>query len=644
MNGGRRINYVRQDIPSVDIPPYRGETYEDMTPDTLDITERIELAVNGVTGPTDPAADCEIYFWADFFHEPPVLTHDYSDWCQGKFMEALPLLRIASGSDLNSHVDEAWKDVLLKSIGPDGLSYFPLTGDAWYRVGLPDAYPVFRADGKAVPASDESVDQFAAVNPCGRLINTMTVYYLRDGNPIWKDTIEHMVRRLAALAIHREDYCFFPKGLFAPGARIPADLETSPTDAIIPFGGARLIEGLARYFLVTGYEPALELARKLVHAVRYHSAFYDRDGAFINRRTYTRQGQATIGTAPTDETVCGGHFHGHAVGVLNMLEYALAADDRELLAFCRKSYEWARTQGSALTGFFPTVINPHVVTDAGLPYSGVHSPWYDEFEICELADMIAIALKLSSGGAGDYYDDVERWTRNFFAEGQLTRIDWIDTRPRYMDTRPLFPNETSERVAERSLGGFGGWLSGNDWATRMGLMHCCTGNATRTLYYIWEHILHYEAGVLKVNLLLNHASPRVDVHSYSPYEGRLDLKIKKACKMILIHIPEWVEEGSDQLCIRVNGVPCSLSWEGRYAQAGKGTPGDEVVMTYPLPRYMIKEQLGDAINTLTLKGNTVVDIDPKGRHCPLFQRAHYREDQVRWRKMKRYVPEERIWW
>ena len=67
-------------------------------------------------------------------------------------------------------------------------------------------------------------------------------------------------------------------------------------------------------------------------------------------------------------------------------------------------------------------------------------------------------------------------------------------------------------------------------------------------------------------------------------------------------------------------------------------------MTFPQREYMIKEQLGDGIYTLTLKGNTVVDIEPPGRHCPLFQRAHYRENQARWRKVKRFVPEERIRW
>ena len=44
--------------------------------------------------------------------------------------------------------------------------------------------------------------------------------------------------------------------------------------------------------------------------------------------------------------------------------------------------------------------------------------------------------------------------------------------------------------------------------------------------------------------------------------------------------------------------------------------------------------------TLHLKGNTVVEIDPPGAICPLFQRAHYRDNATRWRKIERFVAPE----
>ena len=44
----RAIGYIRKRVPSFDLPPYEGRRYEAMVPDTLDIQERIALAVNGL--------------------------------------------------------------------------------------------------------------------------------------------------------------------------------------------------------------------------------------------------------------------------------------------------------------------------------------------------------------------------------------------------------------------------------------------------------------------------------------------------------------------------------------------------------------------------------------------------------------------
>jgi hypothetical protein len=58
------------------------------------------------------------------------MQHDFSDWVQNVegLMESLPLLRVATGSTQNDHVDPVWMSVLLKKIGPDGLVYVPLRG------------------------------------------------------------------------------------------------------------------------------------------------------------------------------------------------------------------------------------------------------------------------------------------------------------------------------------------------------------------------------------------------------------------------------------------------------------------------------------------------------------------------------------
>ena len=91
------IEYIQKDYPDFDIPPYKGTSYESWIPDTLDLAERADLAINGLTGPTDPEADYEAYWQVNFFRNPPIMWHDIDD-VQPKFMEALPLLRIITAT------------------------------------------------------------------------------------------------------------------------------------------------------------------------------------------------------------------------------------------------------------------------------------------------------------------------------------------------------------------------------------------------------------------------------------------------------------------------------------------------------------------------------------------------------------------
>ena len=140
-------------------------------------------------------------------------------------MEALPLLRVASGSELNAQVDPVWMGTSLKSIGPDGLFYVPLNGRPWSRVNSSGVDPVWRADGTKISFENPSVGQFSNSVTCQRMISTMTLYYLRDRNPMWKQTMRRMIQRLSDLAIRREDYCYYPAGSFEPNARLNPQAE-----------------------------------------------------------------------------------------------------------------------------------------------------------------------------------------------------------------------------------------------------------------------------------------------------------------------------------------------------------------------------------------------------------------------------------
>jgi len=640
-----KAEYIRKDFPPFEVAPCRGVRYTDLVPDTLEIAERARLGINCLTGTTDSAADHEIYWWVDFYRNPPTMKHDYNDWCQNVegMMESLALLRIASGSEQNSHVDRVWMEVLLKSIGPDGLVYVPLNRAPWARLGHCWVTPVWRADGTTTDVNDKSVSQITNPNLWPRAISVMTIYYLRDKNPMWKQTIEQMIQGMSALASDQGDYCFFPAGAYELGKKFSggggAGEQVMPTGFLALDGGnVRVIQGLAQYYRVAGYEPARRLAKKLVHFIRYRSDAFDEKGRFRfsawekhDAEFFAKYSNDHGGNVTAEEIrsqPLGGHFHSHTLGILGMIDYATAVNDQELLQWCKGSFEWAKTQGNSVVGFFPEFI----------------SPQYPSCESCEVADMIAIASKLTKAGVGDYWDDIDRWTRNQFAENQLTNGDWVYEHAKSMPNKPVAFNESTDQIIKRNLGAFAGWASGNEWSLRNGIMHCCTGNSTRALYYVWKDIAETKDDNLRVNLLLNHASPWADVQSSIPYRGKALVKLKKSFNNILVRMPEWIESGTTQVTCTVNGSQRNATWDGRYIKVGASSSGDSVEFRFPISTRTVKERLGSADFTLEIKGNTVIAIDPPGNNGALYQRAHFRANEETWRKIERFVPEDNISW
>ena len=613
MSGTRRssgIQYIQEEIPSLDAPRYEGDRYEALVPDTLDLQERAALAVNGLTGPTDPEADHEIY-WQVYMHgDRPVMHHDHNDHVQIKFHEALPLMRIASGSDLNEGVDQCWMEVVQHMRGPNGLLYYPIVGRPWVRIHL--------IEEQFGPLPDER--HFAQPYNNGRTLAAVTLYYLLTGDDLWLETGRGMVDGLWKLATDRGDYAYYIKPQVAPG-------EVGDPNAPLPGHWRSTVNGwvgmgLAQFFRFTGYEPAGELAGKLARHLRYHSGNFDAEASYLPEH-------------PEDADIAErAHLHGHAYQLLGILEWALAVGDDDMVEYVRKGYEYGRRYGEPLTGFFPEWIDPRYRKGS---------------ELCGPADMIALGVKLSAAGAGDYWDDVDRWTRNMFAEGQLIRADWMH---RVGAGEPHFPidemYQTDDRVGERNIGAFAGWPSANDFfGARYNLghnnifMHCCTGNATRTIYYVWEHILNYDHGRLKVNLLMNRASPWADVDSHIPYEGQVDVKIKQPCDLS-IRIPEWVTPG--EVTCQANDQARRVDWDGRCARVGDVRPGDIVTLSFPVAERTDTVVIEKDAYRLVRKGNEVVVIDPPGRYAPLYQRDHYRENSTRWRGISRFVPEQVVDW
>ena len=601
---GGAIGYIRDEIPEFAEPLYEGARYEALVPDTLDLQERAALAVNGLTGPTDPEADYEMYFSVRLRSNPPWMRHWFGDMCQSKFMEALPLMRTASGSDLNRQVDAIWMRAILRSQGDDGMAYLPAKGRPWALIGAEDSW-------LETVATRLHVEQQIIPAHCGRLLSTMILHYKRSGEEVWQNAAEQLVDALIELAVDRGTYAYY-----APSCHWAERGSTDDYGRRIPFMGAHVAFvalGLVHAYRETGYEPAVNLAGKLLRYALEELRYVGGDGSF------TCGSQVARGRWS--------HFHMHTYVLLAMLEYARVTGDESLLELANKGYNYGKTQGNVLVGYFP---------------EWLFSEQSKRSELCEVADMVALGIKLSEAGAGDYWDDVDRWIRNMFAEGQLTPIkgEWLTLRadqvPPSMMTARYY---TTDRVIDRNVGAFAGWPSANDWGDS--IQHCCTANGARAIYYAWENIMHHVGDRLRVNLLLNRASPWADVDSHVPYVGQVDVKVKQALSLS-IRIPEWVQPG--EVRVRVNGADRPVCWDGRYADVGGVTPGDVATMTFPIAERTEGAWIEKAHYTLVRKGNDVVAIDPPGRFCPLYQREHYRQNDTRWRKVERFVSNEDIYW
>ena len=623
------VGYINQEVPDVHVIPPKGKRYQVLAPDTLDLAERAKLAVHALTKLTEPEMDYEVYFWLDYNSNPPLgrLCKD-SVSIQYYFMEPLPLLRLITGQTDRLEVDQRWMETSLQRIGPDGLAYFPVKGRETWALDVKGAWiePVIGGIKKG---------QYCTYGTLDRLMASMILYWHADHNPIWKAAAERMIQRLTELTVDKGDYAYFPEGSFAPGATVTHDMPM-PTDWWASMPGF-LVSGLSKYYRTTGYKPARDLAEKLIRTMRDPRAnLFDTEGGFKGF----------------------GHLPHHSACVMGMTEFAIATGDTELQQFVLKCYAYLKSNGDPLVGFFPEGLAPQ---GEGYYYTGgvKDYPGPDlSSEVCGQADMIFLALKLAEMGCDECWDDADRWIRNQFAESQLLRSDWIYRRVEAIGgiEAEVSPRTTLGRpgkpIAVRSIGAFASHPSGNDFLCGEqpftgekravgGLMTCCTGAGARAIYYAWEHILRYEEGALRVNLLLNRVSKWADVDSYIPYEGRVDVKIKQPCKL-QVRIPQWVDP--EETTCQVNGEKRALTFNGRYAHLGDVEAGDVAAIEFPIAERTVKTTIGGKHYTLVIKGNEVVFIDPQGQWYPFYQRDHYRNNRVRWIKRDRFVADNVLHW
>ena len=614
---GDPITYKKAQAEDFSYVPPKGNRHDAFVPDTVDIAEMARLSVHAMTSVTDPDADHEIYFWLLLDGKTPYMRHDNADMCIMKFQESLPLMRILSGSTENEDVEKKWMENTLKSIGDDGHIYECYEGRPWW---IPD--PAFPDK-----TGDPDADRFG-LDPAysGRFLSAMVLYYRRSGDEIWKTSAIRLVDALLKSAIDKGTYCYFSPSTYLvrdgyDGYDLGRDEPQIGNEARHPMLGALHV------YREFGYAPALELSRKLLAYLMDELKLIADDGEYKGHANFVKASRCFefMGTEA--------HVHAHTSVLHYALEYTLVSGDQTYLDRVLKGYDYAKVQGQEILGFFGEYFK---------------STEFEEHETCELADLIAIAIKLSEAGIRDCYNDVDLWLRNLGREGQLTP-DKAAALKSYAATMPydspVEPNYGYDNAVDRNIGGFCGWATGNNffhtWEKHV-IMHCCTGNMTRALYYAWKGAARYNDGGLTVNLLLNLETPDVAMASYIPYSGKVEITPRKDCAFFKLRLPDWAK--AEDATLTVNGTKKAFETQGQYLVAKNVKAGDLVVFDAPIPEkckyiWVEKEKL-----YITMRGNDVIDIQPKGRECPLFNRGHYAGGEVRYKKVSRFITSEEVEW
>jgi hypothetical protein len=580
---------------------------ESMVPDTLDLAQRAELALNALTGALDPEYGYELYFMVRFCRNPAVMFHEGSGLPTNnpKFAEAQAMMRVMSGSDLNLDIQHAMMQSMLRNIREDGLYWSPMERRPWSHEGLVAA-------GGAPPRP------FANVYGNARLLLAMMAWSQWDKDPAWEGRMKRLVDGLVGIAIDRGAYAYYPVGRgvgesfsYTPGGWSETGEPTNGHFGV-PMYFSGPIRALTAWHGISGEREALTLAGKLA--------------AFVRRPFVWSTSAEPGGIFGPQHGHCEGHFHAHGAALRGLLAYALAIGDEDLALFVRDGYEWLRQFGVARIGWFPEDLKPG-----------------QQCESCCTADMVALAIRLSDAGIGDYWDDVDRYVRNQLVEQQLTRQDHLERLVQGSPAQPVNPpRETSDRVIERNLGGFAGHgglsLLPDTW-----IMHCCTGNAATALYYAWEAITRRSGETAVVNLLLNRASAWLDVHSHLPHEGLVTLR-NKALRRIAVRMPSWVDRGKVQC--HVGSRRTTPIWTGPWLLFEDQRPPGELQIRFPVRDRAERFVLDGQEYTAAFRGATVVDISPRqvGVGYPIYERDGYRTDHAPLRRARPFVPDEILAW
>ena len=613
-----------------------GRRYTARVPDTLDLAERASLAMNGLARARDPERGFQQYFYILLNASPPYMLHsgppDYA--CDAMIGEALPLMRVMSGNQDYLTAERGLYTTLAGRLSDqDGLYWRRYTPDEpWHSFG----YPGHETDEDFTDTCSDQV-----------MLRTLLTWRELDGDGRWDKRIQAMIDGLDRIVWRSGDYAFFPQSSVAgtysylasgwhPTAHEPANAHEGGEGDTTAAQGEGL-QGLARWYAATGDTTTLKLARGLA--------------GFLMDRRFWGGVPDPMGVAGNEQGHSDSHFTCRLMALRGLLEYGIVTYDERAKEFVRRAYEYMREFAIPRLGYMDGFTTATTISG----YT----------ESCMLGIWVALGIRMSDAGIGDYWDDVDYCVRNQLAETQLTRRDLVEKAaaeglPREPGSQWMWLNdftratiypgqECNDDVIGRTMGLWGAFSTPTAMP-KLWVMQCCSGNTPWGLYTAWEATVRCpDRRHAQVNLLLNHASPWLDVESSLPYEGRVMVRNKQA-RRVSVRMHSWIPW--HELKCEVDGADRDPGRVGQYAVFDDLRPDSVITLRFPVPEqtaeytWMAHHWRSEARVTCTFRGSTLVDIGPRDDQLgsyPMYQRDHLKKaGPAPVRTVERFVADTRV--
>jgi hypothetical protein len=420
------------------------------------------------------------------------------------------------------------------------------------------------------------------------------------------------------------------------------------------FSGWEIV-AFSRWYELTGDEKALEFA----------TAEANRDAISTDANDGSFRPDGSFGVTNQGINVLGPHMHAHThslKGLLHLGDQLIKAGDKQnglrMIHQADATFDWLydptrNPDAGSMTGW----LAEWLIVQLGWNREG-------DCEGCTMGDVVQAAAMLgaasrldpSLAGYANYYDRAEQIFR-----GQLVE-QMFQLKPQYLamlkeclqkrvakemtnatpDVQAQEVNrryadavETAGKMVGQQLGlcGFPDWVNKlpSDLDPDLPGIHmqgCCSDATIRAADAIWSETVTGDPAEARVNMAFNRKSDLADVVSCLPYRGELDVFVKSA-KRILVRIPEWAPR--DKVRLYIDKAPTKPEWDGDYAVFPKTAKGEQLTVSYPLRIATIKETVGSLDGTEYTerwRGNTIVDISPRGKWIPMFERPQMDRDTL----------------